>query len=188
MKASARINALGDANVGANGRHFLDTMWHAWMFQAGEIHIFPDAASCQEPQHMDGAASCLHMGLTLFGRRRVVCQQGNGLELVTMLQVPGSIYFGCFTGPLHQVIHEVPLGQDEVSHMQKPGADGPSASSCAVMFRCCVFPHNRARLKNVMPTPLPVWEAVQASRLEMMQASCEWKLPDLASILATIPE
>jgi hypothetical protein len=150
VRASRRVAAL--AHPGDNGSHFLETAWHRWMFQAAELHWFPSPCETAEDYHRDGAASVLHLGLTLYGRRKVVCQQGDGFEPVELHQFPGAVYVGSFTGPFHQVFHILPKGPDE----QKDG------TSVSVMFRCTIFPHNRARQMAVTPNPPEVWDAVVA--------------------------
>ena len=140
-RASRRLRAAG--NTGENGDHFLKHGWHRWLFQAAEVHLLPSPGDLKEDQHQDGAASVLHMGLTLFGRRDVVCQQGEDLAPVILPQFPGALYIGGLTGPEHQVCHHLPLGQDDVFE----------DFSVAVMFRCCLFPHHRARCMGVTPSP-----------------------------------
>ena len=166
VQASGRIVGL-EGNL--NSQHFLDNPWHTWLLQAAEIHVFPNAAGKKENLHQDGSGGMIHLGLTLFGRRDVVCYQGGGLAPVVLPQFPGALYLGGFTGPEHQVCHRPPLGPDEVLN----------GHSVAVMFRSTAFPCHHARLQRATPSPKAVWEAV-VEEVRAMLVHSVWVLPQLA--------
>ena len=46
-----------------------------------------------EPAHLDGAASVMHMGITLYGRRRLRCVQGKGFSASLHIVV---LCFACY--------------------------------------------------------------------------------------------
>ena len=167
-QASSRIV---DMDGNKNSEHFLENPWHTWLLQAAEVHVLPNAGArnVKENRHQDGSGGMIHMGLTLFGRRDVVCYQGDGLAPVLLHQFPGALYLGGFTGPEHQVCHRPPLGPDEVLE----------GHSVAVMFRSTAFPNYRARNQSAMPSPQIVWDAV-AAEVQLMLVNSVWVLPDLA--------
>jgi hypothetical protein len=53
-------------------------------FQAlsGELCISRASGQWEEEQHLDGGASILHMGMTIYGRRALICEQGAGEEAI----------------------------------------------------------------------------------------------------------
>jgi hypothetical protein len=70
-----------------NVTHFLETSANHWFLSCAELCIMESGCAedssrdlWSEPEHLDGGASVLHMGVTLFGRRNVVFQQGEGLR------------------------------------------------------------------------------------------------------------
>ena len=64
VQASRRVEriAADGGDIGANGRHFLDTPWHQWFLQAAEIHAFADPGLMEEDLQFDGVGSLVHMG------------------------------------------------------------------------------------------------------------------------------
>jgi hypothetical protein len=78
LKASQRTNIK-------NVTHFLETPANQWFLTCGELCFMEGGCSgntgldlWSEPQHQDGGASVLHLGVTLYGRRNVIFQQGEG--------------------------------------------------------------------------------------------------------------
>jgi hypothetical protein len=65
-----------------NVKHFLDTPSKEWFLTCGELCVSNGGNTTvglwSEDKHQDGGMSVLHMGLTLFGRRRLVLEQGAG--------------------------------------------------------------------------------------------------------------
>ena len=65
-----------------------------------------DVELWEEREHNDGSASMLHMGITMYGERDVVFQQGEWRRDVVFSNKPGSVYFGGVTGAKHNVVHK----------------------------------------------------------------------------------
>jgi hypothetical protein len=166
-KVAVRKLAVGD--VAQNGDHFLQTDFDEWFLTCGELCITKAGDKTtglwREPRHLDGGASVLHMGLTLFGRRDVICEQGHGLPDVVIKCFPGSIYMGGLTGPHHQVAHQQ-AGPEEL-------VDGMSVT---VMMRTALFPHCRSRLRNTTPSPPILFQTLAASFRESLAVG-SWVLP-----------
>ena len=160
----AEMKALGDAALrrlgveGENVDDFLDSSWREWALSAGEL-VFTQASNSageqwSEPEHQDGGASILHLGLTVYGHRELVCQQGEQLPPVSVLNVPGTVYLGPVTGCVHQVHHkECP--DDYLWSVPKLGR-----LSVAVMMRTSLFAANRSRLRDTTPSPVPMFHAL----------------------------
>lgn len=136
-----------------NGEDFLrdsfeDTAWAYAIIQA----MMPGKR--WDPKHFDGGASELHMGLTIFGRRRLDLFLPDGTT-VQMPQELGSIYVGNLCAVEHQVSH---YDSSEAGvlyeHGRSPGIE------VAIMLRCDVFRHLRARKLKGRPTPIDVYNAV----------------------------
>ena len=122
------ISAMSNEKRGLNGQHFLDTELLHWLLVNAEVHFtiaekkggllrstskgLPkkrakvDSVFWEEPEHNDGAASMLHVGITLYGERDVIFQQGEGRHDVVFSNKPGSVYFGGVTGAKHNVVHK----------------------------------------------------------------------------------
>jgi hypothetical protein len=178
LQASARsaVQRLRSEDCGKNGQQFLEATFSQWFCSCGEL-VFVEpgdtaAGLWAEPEHLDGGASIMHLGLTLFGRRNLVCRQGLGLSDVSIPNVPGAVCCGQLTGPLHLVTHE--LAEDhELLHVPGLGRLGVN-----VMMRTALFPFNRARLRNTTPSPQALFEALARSFRETL-ASMEFRLPSL---------
>ena len=151
---------------GANGEDFLGNSFDQWFATCGELVFvnakMPHGGGWTEPDHQDGGASVIHMGLTLYGRRTLWCRQGasppnlgaSGRRYpsdVRLPNAPGTVYMGGLTGPVHQVCH----GQAaDAELLEVPGL---GACSVAVMLRTSLFPKCRSRLRNTTPAPLPLF-------------------------------
>lgn len=70
-----------------NVQHLLNTPVTDWFLTCGELCITnpidkkDPSGYWREERHQDGGASVLHMGVTVFGRRRVVFEQGEGCNV-----------------------------------------------------------------------------------------------------------
>ena len=118
---------------------------------------------------MDGA-SILHFNMTLYGRRTLECFTGQAEPASRSLGlVPGTMYFGTFTGPEHQVTHSLPKSVQET-------LDGHSIS---INLRTCLFPHGWSRLTKASPTPKAVFLSLVCSFRHAL-CSEQWRLPSLA--------
>jgi hypothetical protein len=102
-----RLYRLSEESRGQNGLGFMTMDAEQWFSNCGELCVsvpkMADGSYWEEPEHKDGGASVLHLGLTLFGRRHVRCSQGGDLPDIFIQCRPGSLYMGGFTGPVHQV-------------------------------------------------------------------------------------
>jgi hypothetical protein len=167
--AVAAVRKLEAKDVAENGQHFLQTPFDQWLLTCGELCITKAGDSAtgfwQEPRHQDGGASVLHMGLTLFGRRTVLCEQGDGLPDVAIECLPGGVYIGGFTGPHHQVAHQPARPAELMEGM-----------SVSVMMRTALFPHNRSRTRGTTPSPQEFFRTLAASFRESLAAG-SWVLP-----------
>ena len=166
----------------ANVRQFCETLVSEWFLTCGEVFFVrvpaPSDGDAEDPDfvfdeapHVDGAASIMHMGITLFGRRMLRCEQGASLPDVIVNNVPGHVYMGGLTGPLHQVRHQrafdgelLALGSDE--HV-----------AVAIMARCALFSYCRSRCKRVTPAPHAFFEVLATAFREGLRA--RWVLPTL---------
>jgi hypothetical protein len=107
-----RLYRLSEETRGKNGLGFMTMQAEQWFANCGELCVAvpknADGSYWAEPEHCDGGASVLHLGLTLFGRRHVRCKQGGDLPDIYIHCRPGSLYLGGFTGPVHQVCTSSP--------------------------------------------------------------------------------
>ena len=84
-KAKAATRRLSEEMVqDKNVQHFLNAPWQEWFLACAELCISKAALAdgagyWEEPCHLDGGASVLHMGMTLYGRRDLRLEQGTGL-------------------------------------------------------------------------------------------------------------
>ena len=86
-EAKTAVRRLGEKVLEApNTKHFLESPWRGGFCPCGELTVTMPrtgaepvrSAWWEEPQHKDGAASVLHMGMTLYGRRLLRCQRAKG--------------------------------------------------------------------------------------------------------------
>ena len=164
-----------------NGFHFKRTPWQNWMLTRAELVVIrPSDAGTGfwvEPRHQDGGQSVFHMGLTLAGRRKLICyQDGLGPDL-ELHNYPGVVYFGSLTGPEHEVFHEEACADDM---MTLPGFGSCSVS---VMFRTALFPYYRSRTRKRVPDPRQFVHLVQKAARVRFQGH-GFELPSLDECLA----
>ena len=166
-----------------NACHFLQTPWRRWLNTCGELHISDggdrERGFWAEPAHNDGAASILHLGLCLAGRKVVKFEQPGGKPDVILEIEPGGVYFGSVTGARHQVVHT-----EAVEHeLARFGAEGRPCS-IAVMMRTALFPHCRGRISDTTPSPWSAFECMTTAFRESL-ASLRFELPTLEECEAT---
>ena len=113
----------------------------------------------------------MHMGITLFGRRRLRCEQGASLPDVIVDIVPGHVYMGGMTGPLHQVHHQRAFDGELLALGSGEHVD------VAIMARCALFSYCRSRCKRVTPAPIAFFEVLAEAFREGLRA--RWVLPTL---------
>ena len=145
-----------------NACHFLQTPWRRWLNTCGELHISDggdrERGFWAEPAHNDGAASILHLGLCLAGRKVVKFEQPGGKPDVILEIEPGGVYFGSVTGARHQVVH-TEAAEHELARF---GAEGRPCS-IAVMMRTALFPHCRGRISDTTPSPWSAFACMAAA-------------------------
>lgn len=171
----------------ANGQHFLKTHWEEWMLACGEFTVtrsfgMPgDDGPWVEPKHQDGGQSIFHMGISLAGRRRMVCSQAAvGSADLVLYNRPGTVYFGSLTGPEHQVFHQTA----PVSELMDFSPLG--ASSVTVMLRTALFPYVRSRRRASMPHPKVLFQLLERKAREMFKMRA-FALPSMDECLEFAP-
>jgi hypothetical protein len=150
-----------------NRQHFMESPLDSWFGAAAELCITEADGSWLEETHQDGGASVLHMGVTLFGKRRMTCEQPEG-EDVWVDNIPGSVYLGGLTGPHHGVRHQ-PSAKDELLQ---------GSRSVTVMLRTTLFKHTQSRVRGVTPHPQEFLRAISSSFADSFAAR-PWHLPSL---------
>ena len=93
----------------------------------------------------------------------------------------GTVYLGLLTGPKHQVRH-IPAVDGELLAVPRLGA-----LSVTVMMRTALFPHDRSRLRNTTPSPVPVFRTMIRAFLQSNTAS-SFRLPTLSECTAALDE
>jgi hypothetical protein len=163
--------------LGDNGQDFLDSPFTEWLLTCGEVTFtraevtereaeankqLPPEERIEvidnhwaEERHQDGGASVCHMSLTLWGRRRVVCDVP-GCAAVPVKCLPGTVYISQLTGPHHQAIHE------KSATCELLVLDGHRLS-VAFQFRTALFARNRSRNRNATPSPPAFFQALTSS-------------------------
>ena len=200
MEGRARkvVGKLDPAELGDNGQHFMESCMPDWFGTCGEFvvsaPINSDGTGWVEPEHQDGGASIVHLGVTLFGRRELVCRQDvatspeTGLPPVVLMCPPGSVYMGGLTGPVHQVTHHEPRpGEALRGSGVATSPDFDEGLSVTIMCRTALFPHNQARLRNVTPSP-QVFFTTLAESVRASFAELPFRLPTLPEILRAVVE
>jgi hypothetical protein len=178
--AVAACRKLSESDLGVNGHAFLDTPLDEWLLTCGELCISnagsKDNGFWEEERHQDGGGSILHMGLTVFGCRTVVCERPEQ-EHIDLRCFPGKVYMGNLTGPWHQVKHT----------RARPADLWEGEFSVTVMCRCALFAANRARQRNTTPNPPEFFRQLAASFTKSL-VTIEFKLPSLKEVLCFMPE
>ena len=171
----AALCAIPDHLLGENGRQFMDHDLRdlAWVY--GIIQVMKVGARL-DPDHFDGGASLLHMGLTIFGER-LLQLWFKDRPTEQHRQRPGSLYVGNMCAVLHQVVHT------DVSDFTYANLYGDPGVHIVIMFRCDLFKGNRARKLGTgdddKPTPVIVYDAVNEVVAAHI-ASKPLRIPDFA--------
>ncbi len=169
-RVRAALRGLPSAFIGQNGADFLSDSFSDTAFAYSTIQVMRPGPRT-DPQHYDGGASLLHMGLTLFGARDLECWYGEGSRLFP--QGPGAIYVGNMCAVDHRVVH----GRSS----QGLFGTGDRAVQIAIMLRSDVFRHNRARKRGGKPTPTDMFDIVNTVVATHLGAE-PLLLPDFASV------
>jgi hypothetical protein len=181
--ATSAVLRLSSDDRGRNGEHFATLPLSEWFCSCGELVFVEPGCEATgfwaEPEHQDGGASVMHLGLTLYGRRDLACRQGHGLPDVIVQNVPGTVYVGQLTGPRHQVTHRPASGHDLL------WVPGLGRCGVNVMMRTALFAFDRARFRNTTPSPQALFEVLTRCFREAFLA--EFRLPTLPECLAHVP-
>ena len=169
-------SGLAPQGMDDNRKHFLQHPVSSWFCNAAEMVISEAGGEWQEPNHQDGAASVMHMGLTLWGHRLLTCDIPEE-DPLQVLNAPGTVYMGGLTGPHHQVSHR-PCPADAL-------LDGKF--SVAYMLRTSLFPHCRSRKRGATPHP-PIFFYKMAEIIAETVGHRPWLLPSLNLCLAEFGE
>ena len=158
-----------------NAAEFLRTPLSSWFCSAAELAISDARGGWSEPLHQDGGASVIHMSITLFGARTLVCHASTSKtedeqKHVKVHNFPGVVYLGGLTGPWHKVVH-----QDVPSDMLLQGK-----YSVTVQLRTSLFGQARARLRDTTPSPQEFFMTL-ASVIRDALRDLKWELPDHAA-------
>ena len=126
--------------------------------------------------HIDGAASLLHAGLTIFGSRQMQVRWKGRDGWISLPQRPGSFYVGNFCALEHNVVH---------------GETAPGSwhdLQIMVMFRSDFFRGKGARNINSRPgRRAPDLFHIVNDMTARHLAEVRLPLPDIAAVLAECP-
>ena len=166
------MEEMDESSRGVNGKAFLTEDIHSWAADLGALQLAKPTTRA-DPLRYDGGASFFHIGLTLWGRRRLVLKQTDG-EDVTVQTYPGHIYAGCLCAAEHQVLHEEGSSdQDLLQHE----THGPL--EVTLMIRSRIFRGTRAPTAAFGPNPKLVWQSANDCVQKSLQEGT-WALPSLA--------
>ena len=171
-RVRAALRGFPKEFLGKNGEDFFSDSFCDTALRYAVIQVMSPGPRT-DPVHYDGGASLLHMGLTIFGARRLVCHFGaEGAR--TFRQRAGSIYVGNMCAIEHHVEHE-PASAECLG-------SGEQAVEITIMFRSDVFRHGQACKKKDKPTPVDLFDIVNtvvASHL----SSDHMVLPEFANVV-----
>jgi hypothetical protein len=171
-QARAAAVAIPTERGDSNKQHFLSHPVDSWFGSSGELCVTRAEGNWAEAVHQDGGASVVHCGITLYGDRRLVCEQPD-LSSVVLRNSPGTVYLGGLTGPVHGVTH-LPSAADQL-------LDGEN--SATVMLRTTLFPNHHSRVRGTTPSPQGFFFAIAASFVDSF-ARLPWQLPSLEECAA----
>ena len=133
--------------------------------------------------HFDGGASLLHMGLTLYGRRRMNCKlndddyEGDTSFGESFVFTPGNVYIGNLCAAEHVVIHE-----SDYDHSQ--GLEiGSISMKLTAMLRTPLFAAGHGRTIKTAPSPKVVYARANAVVAQQLRHHC-LNLPTFEACLA----
>ena len=149
------------ANRGGNGQRFLQRNFRDDALAYAVIQVMR-ASERSDPAHFDGAASLLHAGLTVWGKRNLWVRLAEAApgwqEWKKFPQQPGAFYIGNLCAPWHQVGHFAPAQAEPLFWR----GDGGTGVHVTVMIRSDVFAEARARSSSSLASPVEVYRAVNA--------------------------
>jgi hypothetical protein len=156
-----------------NNGHFLEQTADAWFCSAGEACFSLAKGSWQEEEHMDGGASILHAGITVYGDRDLLCYEPamnpnpDQRDPFVVRNTPGTVYLGTLTGPWHGVRHTPSQADQLLGDM-----------SLSHMLRTTLFPHDRSRVKGTTPAPQGWFHRLHSIFSQFLDRP--WRLPTLS--------
>ena len=153
----ASLSDLTDDEIGKNGEFLIETDPRTWLNQFAILQIMT-ADTREDPLHYDGGASLIHMGITLYGQRRMELKKNNDDLRDTVNLCPGNVYIGNLCAVEHQIFHEEKHGRAE----QLLTANDGVPLKVAIMLRTSLFAYCRARKMSAMPTPRIVYDRANA--------------------------
>ena len=158
----AKLACFPKAALGKNGEHFMNSSLATDALAYATIQVMRPSEREDRP-HFDGAASLLHAGLTVWGRRGVEIRLQPEAEWQRLEQKPGSFYVGNLCAAWHKVVHlprkdAGPLWREK--HKRR-GTD--KRVHIAVMLRSNVFAGCRSRTTKGRAGPVEVYNVANTA-------------------------
>ena len=170
---------LTDDDLGPNGTFFIETDPRSWLNQFAVLQVMRDNTR-NDPRHFDGGASLLHMGITLYGQRRMELQKNEDVPCDSLTLGPGNVYIGNLCAVSHQIVH------DEEKHGRAEHLwANDDALKVTIMLRTSLFSHCRSRGMNRAPGPKVVYDRCNAVVAKHLRDS-KLLLPSYPECLATM--
>ena len=193
--------------LGSNGSEILTKSIHKWFAHYGVVQLMKMGARF-DPRHFDGGASLLHLGLTLWGHRRLVlelvappdgtaaaaepaseataeaaeAEEEKPAETVTHVkQEAGSVYLASLCAAAHYVEQFDQKDEKLLAH------GGCGDLQVAVMVRTSLFGAAMGRTGGSKPGPAMVFDAAQAIVTKALARST-FVLPPLHLCLEAMAE
>lgn len=175
------LKRLEASERGVNGDLLLTEDVLDWACDVGAIQLMSATDRC-DPFHWDGGASFIHIGLTLYGARRLclelvtedALEDGGSIKQLRVTTSPGHIYCGSLCSAKHYVEHWSRHPQDELLNW---GDLGPI--EVVALVRCRVFRAAMGSTAKVGPVPRATfWACLKAFNRAFAQG--DWRLPTLA--------
>ena len=158
-KIRSRLAQFPPSILQENGRQFMERPLaeDAWSYAVIQVM---KPGKRDDPAHFDGAASLLHAGLTVWGRRGLEIRPLPTDQWGNFPQEPGSFYVCNLCAGWHKVAHLPTEGAGPLFHAT-PAATNEGVH-VTVMLRSNVFPSARARTSFGKASPEEVYDAVNA--------------------------
>ena len=158
-KIRSRLAQFPPSILQENGRQFMERPLaeDAWAYAVIQVM---KPGKRDDRAHFDGAASLLHAGLTVWGRRGLEIRPLPTDQWQNFPQEPGSFYVGNLCAGWHKVAHLPTEGAGPLFHAT-PAATNEGVH-VTVMLRSNVFPSARARTSFGKASPEEVYDAVNA--------------------------
>ena len=158
-KIRSRLAQFPPSILQENGRQFMERPLaeDAWAYAVIQVM---KPGKRDDRAHFDGAASLLHAGLTVWGRRGLEIRPLPTDQWQNFPQEPGSFYVGNLCAGWHKVAHLPTEGAGPLFHAT-PAATNEGVH-VTVMLRSNVFPSARARTSFGKTSPEEVYDAVNA--------------------------